>query len=94
MTRKVVNLEEFNELSQKLKLEILHKDGAHVGKRVVEGHIMILFQLYSFYVEVHYEIYRKDVRHIFTTGSSDVLQPYLNQIHIEGLDTKSGGNIK
>ena len=92
MTKRALNLEEFTELSQELQLDILHRDGVHVGKRFVDRQYIILFQLYAFYVEVHYKQYRKIVTEIRTSHSSDILQPYLDQIDIRDLDgNKSEG---
>jgi hypothetical protein len=82
MTKKAINLAEYKELSWELQFDILHSDGAHIGKRVVRGQSVILFQLYGFYVEVYYKDYRREISHIITSESVDILQPYLDQIHI------------
>jgi hypothetical protein len=92
MTKKVINLAEYKELSWDLQLNILHQDGVHVGKRVIQGQRIILFQLYGFYVEVYYSDYRKEVSHIITSASADILQPYLDQIHIRDLDQDNTDN--
>ncbi len=86
MTKKVVNISEFNTLSKEMQLDILQRDGAHVGKRIVNGKKMILYQLYGFYVEISYKDYRKDINSITTSESSEIVEPYLNQIHIRDLD--------
>lgn len=93
MTKKALNLAGFEELSQKLQLNLLYKDGVHVGKRIVNGLTVILFQLYGFYVEVHYTDYRRQISHIVTSGSSEILQPYLDQIHIRDLDKGNRKNL-
>ncbi len=86
MTKKAINLKEFNLLSKEMQLNILQRDGVHVGKRIVDAQKMILYQLYGFYVEISYKDYRKDVNFISTSESSEILEPYLNQIHIRDLD--------
>jgi hypothetical protein len=86
MTKKAISFAEYNELSKSLQLDILQRDGVHVGKRTVEGQVVILFQLYGFYVEVFYRQYRRDVAAIHTSASAEILQPYLDQIRIRGLD--------
>lgn len=91
MTKKALGLIEFNELALRLQLEILHRDGVHVGKRKIRNQLIILFQLYSFYVEVHYKEYRKTIDHIITSDSTDILQPYLDQIHVRDLKNKDNG---
>lgn len=62
------------------KMDLLHKEAAYIGKRHLNGQVAILFQLESFYVEVFYREYRTLVDYINTTGSIEVLIPYLNQL--------------
>lgn len=85
MTQKVLRLRDFLELSQKEQFDLLHTDGVHVGKRKVGRQTVILFQLNSFYVEVHYKQYRKLIDHIYTSDNTDILQPYLEQVHLHDL---------
>ncbi|MGN6164614.1 MAG: hypothetical protein ACTHOF_08740 [Flavisolibacter sp.] len=91
MTKKALGLAEFEEMAFDLQFEVLHRDGVHVGKRKVDDQIVILFQLYTFYVEVHYIQYRKVIDHIVTAEGTDILQPYLDQIHVKDLKDKSKG---
>ena len=90
MTKRAINLTEYKELSWESQLNILHRNGAHVGKRVLDGQIVILFQLNGFYVEVYYKEYRKEISHIITSESPDILMPYLDQIRIRDLDQDTG----
>jgi hypothetical protein len=86
MTKKGLTFKEFVVLARSEQLNILQRDGAHVGKRVDGANIVILFQLHSFYVEVYYEQYRKKVRDLVFSESADIVKPYLNQIRLDGLD--------
>lgn len=86
MTKKIPTLAEFNQLTEELQLQLLQRDGVHVGKRLVNGQPVILFQLAGFYVEVSYTKYRKEISGIATTEDADIVTPYLSQIHIQGLD--------
>lgn len=85
MTKKLPGLQDFLLLSESEKLELLYRDGAHVGKRKVDGNTVILFQLYGFYVEIHYKEYRQVVDKMETSDSTEILQPYLSQIHVRDL---------
>lgn len=85
MTKKLIRISEFNELLQELQFELLQRDGVHIGKRMVGNQTVILLQLYSFYVEVYYEQYRKQIDHIITSNGTDILQPYLDQIDVRDL---------
>ena len=89
MTKKAIGLVQFKELTQEEQLDMLHRDGVHVGKRRVGKQTVILFQLYGFYVEVYYKHYRKEIDHIITSSSTEILQPYLEQIRVKGLNKDS-----
>ncbi len=86
MTKKLIGLSEFLELSPEMQFEVLHRDGAYVGKRKVGQRTVILMQLHGFYVEVFYKKYRKEIDHIVTSSGTDILQPYLGQIKIQDFD--------
>lgn len=86
MTKKILSLSEFNLLPEELKLKVLQQEGVHIGKRVINRQDVILFQLYSFYVEVYYNEYRKDISHLIVSESADAITPYLDQIEVRDLD--------
>jgi hypothetical protein len=88
MTRKILTGVEFEALSEEARLDLLHRDGVYIGKRNCDGQVLILFQLYGFYVEVHYKNYRRDISHLLVSGDVNMLQPYLDQIHVSGLNSK------
>lgn len=85
MTQKILRLDEFQQLTEELQLNLLHKDGVYVGKRKSAEKTVILFQLYSFYVEVYYKKYRKEIDNMITSAETEILQPYLDQIDVRGL---------
>jgi hypothetical protein len=87
MTKKALSLTEFMDLPQELQFEVLHKHGIYVGKRRADKQTIVLFQLHGFYVEVYYKQYRKIIDHLVTSDSTDILLPYLDQIHIRDLNT-------
>ena len=86
MTKKALSLTEFLDLPQELQFEVLHKHGVYVGKRKTNKQTIVLFQLHGFYVEVYYRQYRKLIDRIVTSDSPEILQPYLDQIHIKDLN--------
>lgn len=86
MTKKALSLTEFLNLPQEVQFRDLQAHGVYVGKRKVDGKTVVLFQLHAFYVEVYYRQYRKIVDHIRTSADTDILQPYLKQINMGGLD--------
>jgi hypothetical protein len=92
MTKKALSLAEFIDLPQELQFEILHKHGVYVGKRKINKQTIVLFQLHGFYVEVFYKQYRKTIDQLITSEDTEILQPYLEQIHIR--DLSDGKNKK
>jgi hypothetical protein len=88
MTKKAIGLLEFNALPDEIQFDVLHRDGVYVGKRKLAGRTVLLMQLYGFYVEVHYEQYRKKIGHIITSDHTDILQPYIDQVQVKGLNKK------
>ena len=92
MTKKALSLDEFKNLPQELQFNLLHKHGVYVGKRVVGEQIVVLLQLHGFYVEVYYRQYRKTISHILTSDTTEILQPYLNQINLKGLEGPEGND--
>jgi len=86
MTKKAISLEEYLNLEQERQFAILHRHGVYIGKRKADLQTVVLFQLHSFYVEVYYKEYRKTIDHIVTSGNTDILQPYLDQIAVRDLN--------
>jgi hypothetical protein len=86
MTKKAVGLAEYLELEEEQQFEILHRDAVYIGKRKADKQRVVLFQLYGFYVEVHYKHYRKQVERTVVTDNTDILQHYIDQVNIRGLD--------
>jgi hypothetical protein len=85
MTQKLPGLREFLQLTEKEQFDLIRQDGVHVGKRKIGHQTILLFQLHGFYVEVYYKEYRKVVDRIHTSDSTDILQPYLDQVHVRDL---------
>src|SRR5689334_10773751 len=76
----VMTKSDFEGLAEKEQLDRLQSDGVYVGKRKIEGRTAVLFQLHDFYVEVLFSKYRTDVHHLKIASSTDLLQPYLDQV--------------
>jgi len=91
MTKKAIGQEEFKTLSLKEQLDILYNDGVHVGKRIVDGKAVILYQLNDFYAEVSFIHYRKEVDGVLTSNDVEMIHPYLDQIQVRDLDKNKEG---
>lgn len=90
MTKRAIGLSEYSDLTEDQQFDILHCDGVYIGKRKLGKQILVLFQLYGFYVEVHYKHYRRQVHHTVATDNADILQHYIDQVNIRDLDGNEG----
>jgi hypothetical protein len=86
MTKKVLSLTEFKDVPRSVQFEVLHKHGVYVGKRKIDKQTVVLFQLHGFYVEVYYKQYRKVIDRLAISDSTEILQPYLDQVNIKGFN--------
>lgn len=85
MTKKLLRVQDFLLLPEKEQFDLLQADGVYIGKRKEGRQTVVLFQLYSFYVEVFYRQYRKVIDHLHTSEDTTILQPYLDQIQVREL---------
>jgi len=77
-----MTLFDFKLLSEREQLDILHTEGAYIGKRK-EGELSILlYQLEGFYVEIFYRKHRSQIKSIRSFTTTVLLEPYLTQIDI------------
>lgn len=78
---------EFQSFSEEEQISILYQQGIYIGKRKAGQFTKLLFQLESFYVEISYTCYRKSIYKIRYSGSTTILDPYLEQIDFESVVT-------
>ncbi len=76
---------DFQLLPEQDQIEILYQSGVYIGKLREEFSIVLLYQLDTFYVEVVYRKYRSYVKHLHCFESTELLEPYLEQIDVENL---------
>ena len=76
---------DFQLLPEQLQIETLYRNGVYIGKQKRKLSIILLYQLESFYVEVFYRKYRSHVKHLHCFESTELLDPYLEQIDVENL---------
>jgi len=78
-----MTLFEFRLLSYPEQLKLLYEEATYIGKRRESGITLLLFQLSAFYVEISYSLYRVKIEGIICTESTDILDPYLEQVEVE-----------
>ena len=57
-------------------------DGSCIGNRTEGSYQIFVYQLYSFYVEIYYNVGVVQAKKIKAFASTDHLKPYLHQIDI------------
>lgn len=80
-----MKLSEFILLSEEEKKKILLHQGILIGKRVVSGQMVFLFQLQTYYIEVYCDLEDKNVKEYLAFEGTTPLQPYLETIAIDHL---------
>jgi hypothetical protein len=80
-----MTLLEFKIKNTRNQISILYKQGVYIGKRKQGNLTVLLYQVDSFYVEVVYRLYRRYIAKIRCSGSTKMLDPYLEQIDVEYL---------
>ncbi|MBA2329319.1 MAG: hypothetical protein M3413_07070 [Bacteroidota bacterium] len=77
----------FQVMDENKKINILYRQGIYIGKRKFLNFCTVLYQLDSFYVELYYKKYRTYIDKIRVFESTELLEPYLDQIDVEHLVT-------
>jgi hypothetical protein len=78
-----MKITEFQILPLADQLELIYEEGVYIGKRSILGCSVVLYQLDAFYVEVFYRQYRRNITRLSYSRSTNILDPYLEQIGIE-----------
>jgi hypothetical protein len=76
---------DFQLLPEQEQIDSLYQYGVYIGKRKEAFSIIVLYQFESFYVEVYYRKYRSYVKNLHCFESTELLDPYLEQIDVENL---------
>jgi hypothetical protein len=78
--------EQYHSLDQDLQAHLLWKDGVFLELiRNTHKLNIELYTLYNFYVEVYFDAITEEPLFLKPFINSDLLEPYLQQINLEGL---------
>ncbi len=80
-----MTLYEFHLLEEMQQVDLLYEEGIYLGKRKKKNQSVVLYQIGDFYVEVYYNKYRYLIDEVRYFHSTDLLQPYLEQIDVDEL---------
>ena len=75
----------FNILDEVEKARIVREKGVQIGERFETFHTIKLYQVDAFYVEVYHHNHFNVITRLQSFYSTNKLQPYLQQISLEGL---------
>ena len=78
-----MTLFEFRQLPYPHQIRLLYEEGTYIGKNKDNGLTYLLYQLAGFYIEISYSLYRVKIEGLNFSESTDMLDPYLEQVEIE-----------
>src|SRR5881227_1575585 len=73
---------DFIQLNETEQIEILWYNGEQIGRRKEEDHLILLYQVEGFYVEVFYHNKERVIKKYLSFECTDHLEPYLDTIDI------------
>ncbi len=81
-----MTLYEFNDLDELEQHEAIWEYGVMIGDRFEGEHRIILYQLFSFYVELFYQQEHNVLRKLRSFCSTELLDAYLTQFNLNELN--------
>ena len=73
---------EFLQLNETEQIELLWYNGEQIGRRKDEDHLILLYQVEGFYVEVFYHNKERAIKKYVSFECIERLDPYLEQIDL------------
>ena len=80
-----MNMLDFQVMAENKKISYLQLHDIYIGKRKHFDSYIVLYQAESFYVEIYYKKYRTYIDKMRVFDTTELLEPYLDQIHVEHL---------
>jgi endonuclease III-like uncharacterized protein len=80
-----MNNSEFNRLPLLKRLDILKSDGEYVGSRSIPSHLVYLYTLNSFFVELYIIKNLNQIQWIEIQTNKQILAEYTRDIDLNGL---------
>jgi hypothetical protein len=84
-----MTINEFQLLTEEEQSELLLHESIFIGKLSFGSQTFVLFQLHSFYVEVSYKQYRKEISHITCYDNPDDVFLYIERLPLDGFEVKT-----
>ena len=80
-----MKLYDFSLLTRSEQTDLLYTEGIYIGKRILNKHTVVLYQVEGFYVEVIYKKYRYLIYSIYAFSSAAGIDAYLENIDVNDL---------
>ena len=80
-----MTLYEYNQLDEAEQHEALWEHSVMVGDRVEGEHKIILYQIFSFYVELYYLVETNALRRLRSFSSTEQLDAYISLFNLNSL---------
>lgn len=79
-----MHISAFQLLTRNEQITEIYKNGVFIGKQKFRySHIKIYYQLYGFYIQLSYEIYRKYIVELLICDNVKFIEPMLPAINID-----------
>jgi len=80
-----MTLQQFMSLPGEVQMNTISNNGVYLGKRKAGNHVVFLYQIDSFYIEVFYHRQKNKVTKLRSFRSTAILEPYLRQVSLKHL---------
>ena len=81
----IMTLYEYNDLDECEQHEAIWDYGVHIGERIEGKYRIMLYQMFSFYVELRYHMEHNVLKGARSFSSIEQLKPYTDNIDIKQL---------
>ncbi len=81
-----MTLYHYNDLDEAEQPEAIWEHGVMIGDRNEGEYKIILYQLFSFYVELYYHIEHNVLKRLRSFSSTECLDAYINQFDLKDID--------
>ncbi len=75
-----MTLYQYNALDECEQHEAIWDNGVHIGERIEGEYKIILYQLFSFYVELRYHMEQNVLKGLRSFNNTELLMPYISTL--------------
>ena len=79
-----MTIRDFQDLDLSIQAQEIFRNGEHLSERSFKNYLVILYQLYNFYVEIYYSSFQ--LQQFVSFNHDSGLEPYLDQVDLSWLE--------